>query len=218
MILYLKPIARHSEAMKRLLVIAGLIAGLAGGGAPAVAEPITLSGITFSDERGGFVIVDGWGSGTREDPFVIVERVETSGPAVLVVRGFSLRFGNQVRTNHLAGFALTKVVVNDTASLWQTYTLELQEELGQDSTYGDGLSFGQMRGQMVPFDSDAYADLNRVEEPLDGLRFSDGLVRPGAQVTFRFVITDMSPTPEFYIVQQRQTPVATLPGEVWPPS
>src|SRR4051794_4577367 len=54
----------------------GAVAALLAGSAPTSAEPVTLGGITFSDERGGFVIRGGRGSGTVEDPFVVVEEID----------------------------------------------------------------------------------------------------------------------------------------------
>lgn len=177
----------------------------------ARAEPITLNGIIFSDEVGGFELVDGWGSGTIDDPFVIVERVTDDAPAILVVREFSGAFGNPTRTQHLAGFVLTKVVINGTGDTWQSYELQLQEALGQDSTYGDGLSFGQHPGSTRSFSSDLYRDPIAVDEPLDGVTFRQGVVRPGEQVSFRFYVTDNTPQALFYLVQTREQPVVMAP-------
>ena len=171
--------------------------------ATAVADPVTLNGITFSDEIGGFVIV---------------ERVTDDAPAILVVRNFSAAFGNPTRTQHLAGFAITKVVINDTAKAWQSYELELQERLGEGSTYGDGLSFGQHPGSQRSFSSDRYGDLIATDEPMDGVVFRDGVVRPGQRVAFSFFITDNTPNAVFYLVQSRDQPLATAPIRPIPPS
>ena len=180
-------------------------------GSPVAAEPITLNGITFSDEVGGFVLVDGWGSGTLDDPFVIVERVTDDAPAILVVRDFSAAFGNPARTQHLAGFVMTKVVINATSNAWQSYELQLQELLGQDSTYGDGLSFGQSPSGARSFSSDLYRDMIAIDEPLDGVTFRQGVVRPGGQVSFRFFVTDNTPQSVFYLVQSREQPIVMAP-------
>ena len=175
------------------------------------AEPITLNGITFSDEIGGFSLVDGWGSGTLSDPFVIVERVSDDAPAILVVRDLSAAFGNPTRTQHLTGFAMTKVVINATDDAWQSYELELQESLGQDSTYGDGLSFGQNPTSARSFSSDLYRDTIAIDEPLDGVTFRQGIVRPGEQVAFSFFVTDNTPQSVFYLLQTREQPVVMAP-------
>jgi len=176
------------------------------------AEPITLNGITFSDEIGGFSLVNGWGSGTLTDPFVIVERVSDDAPAILVVRDLSAAFGNPTRTQHLAGFAMTKVVINATDETWQSYELELQESLGQDSTYGDGLSFGQNPTSARSFSSDLYRDTIAIDEPLDGITFRQGVVRPGEQVAFSFFVTDNTPQSVFYLLQTREQPVVMAPN------
>lgn len=194
----------------RTLVI-GVVTIVPGPLAVATAEPITLNGITFSDEVGGFELVDGWGSGTLDDPFVIVERVTDDAPAILVVREFSDAFGNPTRTQHLAGFVLTKVVINGTDNAWQSYELQLQELLGQDSTYGDGLSFGQHPGSARSFSSDLYRDPVAIDEPRDGVTFRQGIVHPGQQVAFSFFVTDNTPRPLFYLVQTREQPVVMAP-------
>jgi hypothetical protein len=62
---------------------------------------------------------------------------------VLVIRGLSGAFGNPVGTQHAAGFAMRKIVINHTDHRWLRYQLELREELEQQSDYGDGLSFAQ---------------------------------------------------------------------------
>ena len=191
--------------------IAGLVVLCFCIGSDLRAEPITLNGITFSDEIGGFSLVDGWGSGTLADPFVIVERVSDDAPAILVVRDLSAAFGNPTRTQHLAGFAMTKVVINATDDAWQSYELELQESLGQDSTYGDGLSFGQNPTSARSFSSDLYRDTIAIDEPLDGVTFRQGVVRPGEQVAFSFFVTDNTPQSVFYLLQTREQPVVMAP-------
>ncbi|MGP1396497.1 MAG: hypothetical protein ACTS3R_13375 [Inquilinaceae bacterium] len=175
---------------------------------PAAAEPITLAGITFSDELGGFELLSGTGSGTRADPFVLVERVDDDAAAVLVVRGLTPSFGNRVGTGHLVGFALTKIVTNGTGTAWPSFSIELQQVLGVDSTYGDGLSFGQGPQPPQPPTSTPYEALSRVDEPLDGLTFGRGRVEPGESAEFRVVVTETTPTTEFYIVQRRDVPLA----------
>lgn len=179
--------------------------------APAAAEPVTLSGITFSDELGGFVLESGSGSGTAADPFVIVERITGEEAAVLVVRGLDLAFGNRAGTHHLTGFALSKVVVNGTGRPWQEYRVELQQVLGSDSPFGDGLSFGQgPEAASRAIGVDRFGRAVLTDEPYDVLSATDGLVEPGGQAVFQLVITDTTPTAEFYVVQRRGEPVARL--------
>lgn len=180
--------------------------------ATATAEPVTLSGITFSDELGGFEIVDGRGSGTLGDPFVIVERIVTSQPTVLLVRGLTLEFGNAARTNHFSGFWLTKVAVNHSDQTWTGYRLELEDELGTASPRLDGLSFGQSQPPVQRnFTADRFASMTVLDEPHDGIAFSRGAVPPGDRVAFTVVITHNGPSEEFFLVQRHEQSVAEVP-------
>jgi len=207
--------ARRALAPARALVLAlALAPPLLGAvaAAPAWGEPLTLNGITFSDELGGFALVDGWGGGSPDDPFVLLERITSDGPAVLVIRGLSTAFGNPLGSNHFVGFALTKVVVNGTQRVWRSFSLGLQASLGEDSTYYDGLSFGQDDSAVRTLASDLYGDVVVIDEPVDGMRFRDGQVGPGEQVMFRLMITDNAPKAEFYLVQQREQHIVLGPG------
>ncbi len=179
--------------------------------APVRADPITLKGLTFSDELGGFVIVGGWGSGAKDDPFVIVEHISGSEPAVLAIRGLTMEFGNPARSNHFVGFALNKVVINATGRVWHGFGMGLEERLGKYSNYFDGLSFGQEPDENRSIASDHYEEVLVVDEPGDGMVFSKGVVYPGEQVVFRLIITDNSPKPEFYLVQRRQEAIVSAP-------
>lgn len=186
-----------------LLLVAGLLAA-----GRVAAETITLDGITFSDALGGFVLVSGSGSGRLDDPFVLVERITGDGPAVLTVTGLTGAFGNRVGTHHAAGFAVTKIVINDTGAPWDDYRIELQEVLGRDSSFSDGLSFAQGSGVQRDFGSDRFARLRAVDEPLDGIAFVEGTILPGGEGAVRFIVTDTSPTEPVFIVQRPLQPVA----------
>ena len=194
--------------MRTGLVALTLIAAM-----PALARAdVSAPGeVTFAIAGETATVLQTTGSGTLEDPFVVVERISGSEPVVLEVHGLSPPFGNRVRTHHLTGFALHKVVINDTDEIWSGYQIELQERLGENSPYGDGLSFGQLPG-VGPRDlaSDGYRDARAIDEPLDGVVFSQGMVRPGEQVVFRMVITDTTPQNRFYVIQRRERPVAWM--------
>jgi hypothetical protein len=195
-----------------------LAAALAGGLvaewlAPAVrAEPLTLDGLTFSDEFGGVEIVEGWGTGTLDDPFVLVEEITEHEPAILVVRGMTHRFGNRIRSHHDVGFALTKIVRNRTGRAWSQFDLELRELLDQPSPFGDGLSFGQASETGRPFVADRFAEYVETYEPYDAVAFFGGSVEPGETVVLSVVITDTTPRYEFYLLQKRDSPLASVPG------
>src|SRR3546814_742887 len=198
-------------AFLRDIVAAVAFAAVAASFQPASAEAFLAGGLQFSDELGGFVLRSVSGNGDVDDPFVIVEEITEDGPAILTIRGLTGAFGNRARTNHFVGFAVRKIVRNKTDHPWSEFTMELQELLGRDSTYGDGLSFGQGPNSLRLISADRYGRASAVDEPRDGVQFSDGIVRPGEEVVFSFVITENSPRPEFFLVQRRQEPVASLP-------
>ncbi|NJO36893.1 MAG: hypothetical protein HC871_03755, partial [Rhizobiales bacterium] len=99
----------------------------------AGATELTLGGLVFSDELGGVRLLEGSGTGTLDDPVVLIEEITDFGPAVIVIRGMHARFGNRIRSQHDVGFAMTKVVTNATSQPWTLFTLELREKLAQES-------------------------------------------------------------------------------------
>ena len=169
----------------------------------AGAKELTLGGLTFSDELGGVRLLDGSGTGTLDDPVVLVEEIVDYGPAVIVIRGMHARFGNRISSQHDVGFAVTKVVKNATTQPWTLFTLELREKLEQESPFGDGLSFGQASEAGRPFLSDRFNTNLETREPFDGVQFYDGIVEPGETVVLNFVITDTTPRFKFYLMQKR---------------
>jgi hypothetical protein len=193
-------------ALPLALALPGLVATL------AAAEPIVIAGLLFSDEDGGFTIVDGWGTGSLDDPIVVVEEIIEPRPVTLIVRGLSPEWGNRIPTNHPAGFVMRKVVVNRTTTIWNSYDHELQLVRGTPSDIYDGLSFGQGTETGRPFLSDHFGTGAMQDEPRDYLAFRDGEVRPGETVTFQYVITSTSAVREFYIVQDPNRPLAALPA------
>jgi hypothetical protein len=184
------------------------LAALMGCGLPALADPVSLQGLTFSDESGGLRIVEARGRGSLEDPFVLVEEITSDGPAILTIRGMSHRFGNRIRSHHEIGFALVKVVRNRTAQPWTMFNLELREFLDSHSPFGDGLSFGQASEAGRPFRSDRFAESVETREPYDGVQFVDGLVAPGETATVSVVVTDTTPRWEFFLLQTQDSPLA----------
>ena len=190
------------------LAVGLALAAVSGAGA----EPITLHGLTFSDELGGLRLERGWGSGSLEDPFVLVEEITSEGPAILIVRGMTHRFGNRIGSHHEVGFALTKLVRNGTTESWSLFNLELREFFDEPSPFGDGLSFAQASDTGRPFRSDRFGDHLETREPFDGVQFFDGLVAPADTVSLSVVVSDTTPRWEFYLVQKRDSPIAGLPG------
>ncbi len=194
----------------RSALVVGLAVASAGG---AAAEPITVNGLTFSDELGGVRLERGWGSGSLADPIVLVEEITGDGPAILIVRGMTYRFGNRIGSHHEVGFALTKLVRNATSQPWSLFNLELREFLDRESPFGDGLSFGQATEAGRPFRADRFSETLETTEPFDGVQFYGGLVAPGDTVTLNVVITDTTPRWEFYLLQKRDSPLADAAPE-----
>lgn len=198
------------------VLVVGVGVAAAGG---AGAEPVTLDSLTFSDELGGVRLERGWGSGSLDDPFVLVEEITSDGPAILIVRGMTHRFGNRIGSHHEVGFALTKLVRNGTSQPWSLFNLELREFFDRESPFGDGLSFGQASDAGRPFRSDGFAESLEIREPFDGVQFFDGLIAPGEIVALTVVVTDTTPRWEFYLLQKRDSPLArsTLPAPLRTP-
>lgn len=182
--------------------------------APGRATELMLGGLVFSDELGGLRLLEGTGTGTLDDPVVLIEEITDFGPAVIVIRGMHARFGNRIRSQHDVGFAMTKVVTNATSQPWTLFTLELREKLAQESPFGDGLSFGQATEVGRPFLSDRFETSLETREPYDSVQFYDGVVEPGETVVLNFVITDTTPRFRFYLMQKRDSHIVrALPPE-----
>ena len=192
-------------------LLAVLTAGACASGATASADPVTVAGVTFSDERGGFVILSASGEGTYDNPFLVVEEITDPEGAVLVMRGSVQQIGNRIGTLHQTGFALTKIVINGTGEAWTLFDMELQELYGVASDYYDGLSFGQAAKLRRPFISDRFEINETLNEPHDEIRFRDGTVDPGDRLTVTFVVTDATPLPEFFLLQRPSRLISALP-------
>lgn len=192
--------------------VAGLTAGMLLAAVPAAAESVTVGGLTFSDELGGFRILEVSGAGRLDDPFIVVEEVTGDAPAILMIYGMSIDYGNLIGSHHLAGFALTKVVINRTATAWSRYEVELREMQDYHSPYGDGLSFGQGGEAGRPFLATGFAGNREIDEPYDSVVFDSGLIRPGEAATFSLVVTDTTPASPIYVVQAPMQEVADQPG------
>jgi hypothetical protein len=197
----------------RLLATALGLLGCASA-APAGAEPVTAGGVTFSDENGGFILHSASGSGTYEDPFLLIEEITDPEGAVLVIRGALEEIGNRIGTLHQTGFAIRKVVINSTGQAWTLFDMELQELYGVASDYYDGLSFGQAARLREPMISDRFQVNETLNEPYDEIRFREGTVGPGDRLTVSFVVTDATPVPEFYLLQRPSRLISARPSRL----
>ena len=179
----------------------------------AAAAPMTVEGITFSDEEGDFTILKVTGTGTLADPFVVVEDVTGDTP-ILVIRGMSVGFGNRIGSQHVIGFALAKIAINHTKSSWTEYRMELRTTPTDPSPYGDGLSFAQGYTGGPPASSIGFHHTRVIDEPFDAIDFTDGTIKPGESASFDFMITDMTPKPEVFLLQQPVKPISCNCGRL----
>jgi hypothetical protein len=188
-----------------LLLIAALLLPVE----EARAASLTVDGVTFSDELGGFALEGVTGNGSMDDPFVIVERMTSAGGGILRFR-MDPAFGNRIGSQHTIGFALIKVIENATDFTWNSFDLELQSQLGVPSGYADGLSFGQGSMAGRPFTSLEFARVKMIDEPYDQVEFEDGKVPVGSRTTLRIVITESTPLSDAYLAQRPIRPLAAI--------
>lgn len=166
---------------------------------PSPAAELLAGDYSFSDRLGGFRLLSASGSGSSTDPVVIVEEIDDAAPVTLIVRR---QVGSRLsKRQSFASLTLEKVVVNRSIRIWAGFEIELQEVLKRPSVYSDGLSFNQLAARIPDVDSDTFAEAERLFEPADRIRFSDGFVNPEGTARFRITITDPTPDLEFYIVQ-----------------
>jgi hypothetical protein len=167
----------------------------------------------FSDELGGFRLLSVTGSGTVSDPIVIKEEITELRPVTLIIRNARGAENRIIPQRSWMYLAMIKVVINSTKRVWTAFDLELQQQITKPSIYSDGLSFDQFGSFDENFQSDSYAISRQVHEPYDRIRFLEGSVDPGATARFWFFITDPTPVPEFYLLQEP----ALLTARRWPP-
>jgi hypothetical protein len=177
----------------------------------AAAAPVTVDGVTFSDELGGVEIERATGHGSIDDPFVIVERLTGPEGATLVIR-VPATFGNRIGSVQTIGFALVKVVENATDFAWTAFDLELESKRGVPSDYLDGLSFGQGSTSGRPFTATGFDQISIVDEPFDQVELSKGRVAIGEQMIVRFVVSESMPLGEAYLLQRPIRPIARRLG------
>lgn len=162
---------------------------------------------SFSDEAGGFRILDVTGTGARDDPFVIVEEFSSSSPVTLTIRAtVPLRPLDRSGVFANGDLHVRIEAVNGSGQAWIEFEFELQEVRDRPSLFGDGLSFDQRKEDTQTISSDSFARFSRDFEPYDRLLYRDGHVDPGASAGFSFFITDFTPRSEFYLVQDPRIP------------
>ena len=196
------PATAGSQVMAALTVVLSLAVPT-----QASSATISVNGVTFSDELGGFVLERATGQGSMDDPFVVVERMTSLAGGTLEFQ-IDQDFGNRIGSPHLWGFALIKVIENATDLPWESFELELQSKLGVPSDYSDGLSFGQGSQAGRPFTAQGFRRVTIVDEPYDRVEFEDGKIPRGGQATLRVVITEYNLLAKAYLAQRPIRPVA----------
>jgi hypothetical protein len=196
----------------RYLVGAALLCTAAGG---VGAESWTTAGMSFSDRPGGTRLLAASGTGTRDDPIVLVEEISGPGPAVLEI--------HNGRTGHLdvspaTGFlrlSLVKIIANRGPWRWSGFDLELMAGPDHPSVYADGLSFDQPHTVPRRARADRFLQTVREDEPFDRIRFDGGQVDPGQYLRLDFDLVDVNGTAVFYLVQR---PITLIAQGVQPPA
>jgi hypothetical protein len=158
---------------------------------------------SFSAELGGFRILSVTGSGTRADPIEINEELYSAHPVTLVIRA-AKPLGASTLTD--GAFHLRVVSLNKSGLAWIEFEFELQEIRGKPSDFYDGLSFDQINPSPDVISSDRFASFENRFESFDRLRFSGGHADPLERTRFGFLITDVTPVAEFYLVQDPHIP------------
>lgn len=171
------------------------------GAGPADDGRFHAGGYSFSDELGGFRILDVKGSGTKADPLEITEELHSADPVMLVIRSTERLPAARAGSLHLRF-----VVVNRSGLAWIGFDFELQEIRGRPSDFYDGLSFSQVNPDPALVTSDRFRDFESRFESFDRLRFQGGHVDPLAETRFGFLVTDVTPVGEFYLLQDPQIP------------
>ena len=134
---------------------------------------------SFSDELGGFTITGVSGTGSKDDPIVITEELNSASPVTLVIRATTVMHPFTLGGDAQTGFTHMRfVTLNNSGLAWVEFEFELQEIKDVPSTFGDGLSFDQRRSETEEIVSDRFAKFSRDFEPYDRLRFLDGKVDP----------------------------------------
>jgi hypothetical protein len=185
-------LVHHVVAVAPLCLLAGT----------ATADTLTVGGMSFSDRPGGARLLAASGTGTADDPIVLIEEIIGPGPAVLEIQNG--------RTGHLdvspaTGFltlSVVKIVVNRGPWRWTGFDLELLTGPDQPSVYTDGLSFDQPQTFQRLARADRFLQTVQEDEPFDRIRFDGGQVDPAEYLRLDFDIVDVNGTAVFYLVQR----------------
>ncbi len=191
-----------------LLALAGMLATAHAEGADDLGR-WHAGAYSYSDEMGGFAITGISGTGTLEDPVIIYQELFSASPVTLTIRAEAPIRPRFVEGNFANGFIYMRLVtLNNSGLPWLEFEFELQEVMGEPSTFGDGLSFDQRKTDSTHIGSDRYAQFSRDYEPYDRLLFHDGYTDPLETVSFHFFLTDFTPRWQYFIVMDPTIPAS----------
>ena len=156
---------------------------------------------SFSDELGGFRILSVSGTGAKADPIEISEELYSADPVTLVIRSV-----HRLPVSQTGALHLRVAVLNRSGRAWIEFAFELQEIRGKPSDFYDGLSFAQVNPDPGLVSSDRFVSVESRFENFDSLRFSNGHADPLIRTRFSFLITDVTPVDEFYLLQDPRIP------------
>jgi hypothetical protein len=200
-------------AMTLALLLCPLLIGKAAGEPGSVAGPGDdgrwhAGAYSYSDEMGGFRIVAVSGIGTRDNPVEIAQEFESASPVTLSIRAERpVRLFGRPSAEFATGMLYVRLVaINGSGLPWIEYELELQEQPGEASTYGDGLSFDQGRRDGGGLAANSYDEYDLDFEPYDRVLFTRGVIDPGASGLFEIYITDFTPKRTIYLKQDPRAP------------
>lgn len=193
----------NGRAVALLLAIAAVPAAT-----NAQQQKMWLAGTySFSDELGGFHITGVSGKGTRDDPVLIVEELNSATPVTLTIRTTRPIRPFDSSGNYANGILYMRIkALNNSGQAWIEFEFELQEILDRPSVFGDGLSFDQRNKNPTNIVSSNFAVFDRDFEPYDRLLFREGKIDPLDSASFDFLITDYTPRWTFYLVQDPRIP------------
>ena len=187
-------------ALQSLLAFAGTIAAAQATAADAAGR-WHAGAYSYSDETGGFAITGIAGSGSLDDPVVIDLELFSASPVTLTIVAEKPIRPRFFEGDFADGFIYLRfVTLNNSGLPWLEFEFELQEQRGQPSTFGDGLSFDQRKTDSAHIGSDRYAAYSRDYEPYDQLLFREGHTDPLETATFHFLMTDFTPRWRYFIV------------------
>lgn len=197
-------------ATRQLPFLATLIGSLAMAPSPsqAVEHKIWSCGpYSVSDELGDFRITDASGKGTRDDPIVIEEELDSPAPVTLTVRTTRPLVPFDPSGDYASGQLYLRIsALNNSGEPWVEFEFELQSALGRLSDDADGLSFDQRNVSPENIHSADYGEFQREMRPYDRLVFKKGHADPKHVAEFEFLVTDYTPHLAIYLVQEPHVP------------